>query len=151
MAQIPNSSNRGKMGESWGRIEFSTTASLSFTSLGANFPRNLAAENSITPPFHLAELLLRQIFTGVNLIGGWQNLTTLKVWEAGHVEIHLSREKIYNSNTKHQLLQMSKWRGHFDDSELKSHRVDLRRYAVTEAWYLGGNCNWNYMCSTCKT
>ena len=70
VAQIPNSSNRGKMEESWGRIEFSTTASLSFTSLGANFPRNLAAENSITPPFHLAELLLRQIFTGVNLIGG---------------------------------------------------------------------------------
>ena len=60
----------GKMVESWGRIEFSTTASLSFTSLGANFPRNLAAENSITPPFHLAELILRQIFTDLNLIGG---------------------------------------------------------------------------------
>ena len=62
-----------------GRIEFSATASLVSSAVAganfANFRRNLAAENSITLPFHLAQQLLIQIFTALNSIGTKFNYT----------------------------------------------------------------------------
>ena len=52
--------------------------------LGANFGRNLAAENSIAPPFHLAEQLLKQIFTAVSSIGtNFYSKEGMGVWEMG--------------------------------------------------------------------
>ena len=72
MPQIHNSREGGEHGE--GGIEFLRLhrsapqwwlARANF----ANFGRNLAAENSITLPFHLAEQLLIQIFTLLNSIG----------------------------------------------------------------------------------
>ena len=146
VAQIPNSSNRGEdgreLGENW--IFYDCIALLYFA--GCKFPKKFSCRKlnyasisscraNFETNFHRFDFNWR--------LTKFNNTKGLGSWEAGHVEIHLSREKIYHSNTKHQLIQMSKYGGHFDDSELKSHRVDLRRYAVTEAWYLGGNCNWN--------